>query len=637
MSTPATLNEMIRQSVQKYGDLPALKIRENDVFKPISYKILGQIIEKLGTGLIDLGITRTDHLGLISDNRYEWIMCDLAILATGACDVPRGSDTTPQEIEYILRHAEVGTCFVENKRQLDKIYAIAENIPRLKNLILISSDESIDREGYKYINVYTTDELIQRGEELLNRGDRRIEEASMSVQPGDLATIIYTSGTTGEPKGVMLSHGNIVHNAISALKSVKIKKGDRYLSILPAWHSFERTIEYALLHAGASDAYSKPVAQVLLKDFELEKPQYIASVPRVWEALYNAIHYKISKESILKRFLFHTFVRTGILQHKSRLRFKNLMPRFSPMSLPERVFEVFFSGIVSLALLPMVMLGERLVYRKIRERTGGKLIAGISGGGALQKHVDDFFAGIRLSVVEGYGLTEASPIVSVRTLKRPVLNTVGPLLDGVEVKIVDEYQRELPRGEKGVVMVRGPNVMQGYYKNREATQRVLSENGWLNTGDMGRLTQTGELQITGRAKDTIVLLGGENIEPLPIERKLLQSKYINQVLIIGQDRKTLGALIVPNFDELAAFASQEKIEYQSYEELVENQKILGLIRNEIKTNISQKTGFRNIEYISTFKLLTREFEVGKELTQTLKMKRTLIIDLYKNEIESMYA
>jgi len=631
-----TLNQMIKESSEKYKDLPALKIREGDVFKPISYISLYNNIEKLGTGLIELGIKKDDHVGLISDNRFEWIMCDLAILGTGACDVPRGSDSTAQELEYILRHAEIKTCFVENKKQLDKIYTIAENLLDLKNLIVIDGEEKVAKENYRLMNIFTMDELINKGEKFLEAGDTRFREASLSVKPDDLATIIYTSGTTGEPKGVMLSHRNIMHNVVASPKAIPITTGDRFLSILPAWHSFERTVEYVLLYIGASNAYSKPAAQVLLKDLELEKPHYIASVPRIWESLYNAIHYKISKENMIRRFLFNTFVKAGITHYKARMKVKNLMPRFKPAGIIERFFEIIIFNSLLFLLAPAVKIGDRLIYKQIRQKTGGCLKAGISGGGALQKHVDDFFAGIRLRVLEGYGLTETSPIVSARTFERPVPYTVGPLLEDVQVKIVDENGNELPAGEKGIIMVKGPLVMQGYYKNREATENVLSPDGWLNTGDLGRMTITGELQITGRVKDTIVLLGGENIEPLPIEQVLCQSRYINQVMVTGHDKKTLGALIVPNLEALEEYAKENNISYSSIEELVEKQEIKNLFRREIRIYVTPKQGFRAVEYISCFKILPREFEVGRELTHTLKMRRNLINDLYSDYIEEMF-
>jgi long-chain acyl-CoA synthetase len=576
-----TLNEMIRESAQKYGDLPALKIREGEVFQPITYKELWDIIEALGTGLIDLGIGKGDHIGLISDNRYEWIMCDLAILGTGARDVPRGSDSTAQELEFILRHAEIETSFVENAKQLNKLYAIAENLPELKNLIVISDEDEIHPDDYPLINVFTMKGVREKGKKLVENGDIRFRDAASAVSADDLATIIYTSGTTGEPKGVMLSHGNIMHNVISAPKNVPITTGDRFLSILPAWHSFERTVEYVLLYVGASNAYSKPTAQILMKDLELEKPNYIASVPRIWEALYNAIHYKISRESVLKRSIFHAFVNTGIKHHKSLLRMKKLTPVFRPQPLFSRFGEYIASVFRMVLLQPAVLIGDRLVYSQIREKTGGELKAGISGGGALQEHIDDFFAGIGLCVLEGYGLTETSPIVAVRTFERPVPYTVGPLLRDVQVKIVNENGRELPRGEKGVVMVKGPLVMQGYYKNEKATREVLFPDGWLNTGDLGRLTYTGELQITGRLKDTIVLLGGENIEPSPIEQKLSASRFIRQVMVIGQDRKLLGALIVPDFEELKSYAESEHISYVGIDDLIKNPQIksLSFLRN----------------------------------------------------------
>jgi long-chain acyl-CoA synthetase len=631
-----TLNEMIRESAQKYGDLPALKIREGEVFQPIPYKELWDIIEALGTGLIDLGIKKGDHIGLISDNRYEWIMCDLAVLGIGAYDVPRGSDSTAQELEFILRHAEIETSFVENAKQLNKLYAIAENLQGLKNLIVICDEDEIHPDDYPLINVFTMKGVREKGKKLVEKGDSRFRDTSAAVKADDLATIIYTSGTTGEPKGVMLSHGNIMHNVINAPKNVPITTGDRFLSILPAWHSFERTVEYILLYVGASNAYSKPTAQILMKDLELEKPNYIASVPRIWEALYNAIHYKISKESALRRSLFHTFVNAGIKYHKSWLRMKKLTPVFKPQPLFSRFGDSFISVLRMILLRPVVLIGDRLVYSQIREKTGGELKAGISGGGALQEHIDDFFAGIGLCVLEGYGLTETSPVVAVRTFERPVPYTVGPLLREVEVKIVDETGRELPRGEKGIIMVKGSLVMQGYYKNEKATREVLFPDGWLNTGDLGRLTRTGELQITGRMKDTIVLLGGENIEPEPIELRLSASRYIRQVMVIGQDRKLLGALIVPDFEELKSFAENGRISYSGIDDLIQNPQIKNLYRGEIKALISPKHGFRAVEYISNFTLLPNEFEIGKELTHTLKMKRNLISDLYQGHIDSMY-
>jgi long-chain acyl-CoA synthetase len=283
-----------------------------------------------------------------------------------------------------------------------------------------------------------------------------------------------------------------------------------------------------------------------------------------------------------------------------------------------------------------VLLGEKLVYDKIREKTGGELKAGISGGGALPGHVDDFFAGVGITVLEGYGLTETSPIVAVRTFERPVPYTVGRLLPEVEVRIVDESGAELPRGAKGIIMVRGPLVMKGYYRNKQATDQVLGPDGWLNTGDLGRLTLDGELQITGRAKDTIVLLGGENVEPLPIEQKLSECALVRQAMIVGQDRKKLGALIVPDFESLKAFAEAENIPYASIEALIEDERVIDAYRQEIRGLISHKNGFKTNELLTSFKLLPREFEIGKELTHTLKMKRNLIAEKFKEYIDAMY-
>ena len=631
-----TLNEMIQKSIEEFGESPALKIREGDVFKPISYRELGEIIKRLGTALIDIGIRKNDHVGLISDNRYEWMMCDLAILGVGACDVPRGSDTTPKELEYILNHAGVKVSFVENKRQLQKLYAIAEDMPDLKKLIVIDS-EGIDKKDYTLIDLYTMDELVKKGDELIRTGDSSFERAWRSVKDEDLATIIYTSGTTGQPKGVMLLHKNIMHNVISAPYSIPVIKGDKFLSILPTWHSFERTIEYVLLHVGASNAYSKPAAQILMKDLELEKPNYIASVPRIWESIFNAVQYKVSKDSFIRRAMFFFFVRSGVLHQKMKLLRKNLMPVFTPKRIAGRFIDLIFSSIVELILKPITIVGDKLVYNKIREKTGGELKAGISGGGALQNHVDEFFAGINITILEGYGLTETSPVVAARTFERPVLYTVGQPLHGVQVKIVDDQGRKLPRGQKGIIMVKGNLVMKGYYKNEKATNEVLLPDGWLNTGDIGRLTITGELQITGRAKDTIVLLGGENIEPLPVELALSQSRYIHEAMVVGQDKKTLGALIIPEYDNLYEYAKENGVEYSSLDDLLEKPEIKNLIRVEIRDFNSPKYGFRNVEYISNFVLLSKPFEIGRELTHTLKKRRNIIYEMYGDYIEAMYS
>lgn len=631
-----TINEMIQHSIEEFGDLPALKYKKGDNFEPITYGELGKLISNLGTALIDIGVKKGDHVGLISDNRYEWMISDLSILGTGACDVPRGSDTSPQELEYILRHAEVEICFVENKKQLDKVYSVKNNLPGLKTLILID-DSSVDRDSYIDIKIYSMQELIKKGDELLKKGDKRFDEAWRKVEPEDLATIIYTSGTTGRPKGVMLMHKNIMHNVINSPYSIPITRGDRFLSILPTWHSFERTVEYVLLHVGASNAYSKPAAQILMKDLELEKPHYIASVPRIWESIYNAVYYKFSKEPFFKRMLIFLFVRSGIIHHKMKMLRKNLLPVFKPKSFFKRLFELIYSTIVECLLCLIAATGDKIVYSKIRGKTGGELKAGISGGGALQKHVDDFFAGIRLTILEGYGLTETSPIVSVRTFERPVLYTVGRPLRGVEVKVVDDRGHEVPRGHKGVIIIKGDLVMKGYYKDEEATKQVLSEDGWLNTGDIGRLTLYGEIQITGRAKDTIVLLGGENIEPQPIELALAQSRYISEVMVVGQDKKTLGALIVPEYDNLYEYAKEKGISYTDLKDLLSKQEIKDLIREEIREFISPKYGFRNIEYISNFVLLEKPFEVGRELTHTLKKRRNIIYEMYKDYIDAMYG
>ena len=630
-----TLTERLKEISLKYPGKIALMHKNNEgEFSKITHKDFYSMVQTLGAGLASAGIKRGDHVGIISDNRYEWIITDLALLGLGAADVPRGSDTSALEISFILNHADCKITFAENVHQAERILEYKDNLPLLEKIILIEGDEKavsgIDTKGIEF-NFYNN--IIETGKKLLADYPSLFEDELSKGDEYDLATIIYTSGTTGKPKGVLLTHRNFLFQ-LDRIKGeyIIIKPGDIMISILPVWHSFERACEYVFLEAGGGIAYSQPIGSVLLADMAKVKPQFIVSVPRVWEGVRNAIFRNLKKASPLKRGMFFFFLAISEMSEKLKSYLRATVPEFKKRS---RIIDITVSIIPYILLIPFNFLGHLIVFSKFKKLFGGKLALGISGGGALPAHVGRFFNSVGIKINEGYGLTETAPVLAVCKHKRPVHGTVGQLLPDVEFKILDKEMNPVAPGEKGVLFVKSPQIMKGYYKNEEETEKVL-KNGWLNTGDITIATVNREIKIVGREKETIVLSGGENVEPLPIEEKCLESEYIEQIMVLGQDMKYLAALIVPNFELIEQKALEIEIPYMDKEELLSNPEIQDMVETEIKTRIIEKNGFRHFDKIFRFKLLSRPFEEGKELTQTMKLKRKVINETYKKDIKKLF-
>jgi len=432
----------------------------------------------------------------------------------------------------------------------------------------------------------------------------------------------------------MLSHGNFLHQTEYLPGLLGVKSGDVFLAVLPVWHSFERAVQYIVLQAGATIAYSKPVGSILLADMQVVQPQWFTSVPRIWESIKDGVYKTIRQSGGATKVLFSIFVGIGEAHSYFRNMLLDRLPKFSPRS---RVVDIAVAIIPFILLSPLRALGNVLVFKKIREKLGKGFIAGISGGGALPPSVDKFFDALGILVLEGYGLTETAPVLAVRLRTHPVTGTVGPIHRGTEIRIVDEHGNILPAGEKGVIQVRGPQVMLGYYKRPDLTAKILSEDGWLDTGDLGMLTIHGEIKIVGRAKDTIVLRGGENIEPVPIEQRLCESPYIQQAVVLGQDQKYLAALIVPQEEALTQWAEENEIPFADYASLLDQPEVKELIDGEINACVNTKNGFKPFERIFRFALLATPFEPGRELSAKQEIKRHTINDLYKNQIRTLFA
>ncbi|MCB1192997.1 MAG: long-chain fatty acid--CoA ligase [Leptospiraceae bacterium] len=620
------LAKIFKELSQRFKDKPAFATRDSQKkFQTISYMELYEKAICLSTALIDLGLQSRHHVGLIADNRLEWILADMAVVLCGAADVPRGTDVTDNDINYIIPHADVEILFVENTLVLEKIQKNKRNLPNVRKMILMEYNQNVLSDSVLYIY-----DLIQTGKRMRDAGNQLVEERMEEIQPDDLFTLIYTSGTTGAPKGVMLTHKNIT----SQLKyiPIPIDSSDRVLSILPVWHIFERMFEMASMYAGACTYYSS--VKNLRDDLTIVKPTFMASTPRLWESIYAGILNNIEKAPSFKKVMFRLTMFCAN-HYKNSIRFLT----FNELNVDGKnpIFSIFkglwSSIIVAMLYLPNFVL-DKIVLKQIRERTGGCLKGSCSGGGALPYHVDIFFNNIGIPVLEGYGMTETCPILSMRTFQNLVPGTVGPIYGGTKVKLIDINTNEViypssdGYGKKGEIHVSGPQIMKGYYKNQEATDKVL-KNGWLNTGDMGIVTYNRCLKIVGRTKETIVLLGGENVEPVPIENILSSSPFINNCIVVGQDKKFLSVLIVPNMEKFKGYGN-------SLGEISQNQDVKKIIEKEIKRLINSENGFKSFERVVGFYLLPKEFEVGDELTAKLSIKRHVITEKYKNLIEDIY-
>lgn len=631
VSSCRSIARVYQAAAEVYADRPAFATASGPKreFQPISFAELYSQGLNLATGLIEMGLEQNSRVGLFSDNRLEWILANYGIQLAGAADVPRGSDVTEHDVRYILSHAGVEILFVENQVVLELVQKNRTHLPALKHIILMAP-QALPTGSVLHIR-----DICEQGRLLRQRGDRRAEKRIAQTQGEDLMTLIYTSGTTGKPRGVMLTHANL----LSQLRNlpVRLSVRDRILSILPVWHIFERTFEISAIYCGACTYYTD--VRNLRQDMARVRPTFLASAPRLWEMIYQGIQSRMQKAGSLSRALFRAAVFSAARVKGSVrfLSFQNVdLEGRSPLESGVRAVMALFAW--CLFLLPYGLL-NLLVLRRLRSATGGALRFSCSGGGALPMHVDEFFNNIGIPVLEGYGLTETAPIVAARRPGKIVIGTVGEVIDETELRLVDlssgetVYDSREPgrgRGLKGEIHVRGPQVMKGYYADPEATRRVLNAEGWLNTGDLGLVTYNNCLKIVGRSKETIVLLGGENVEPVPVENRLLESPLIDQVMLVGQDRKYLSALIVIN---PAAFDGDGQ--GRNYAELAADEKVRQQIQAELRRLVNGASGFKTFERVVSFAILPRPFEAGDELTAKLSLRRHVIAEKYRDLIESL--
>ena len=633
-----TVPKLLRKSATEWPEIAAQYSRKKDGdFEQVTYRALYQGALDFGAALLSIGIKRGDLIGLISDNRKEWLLADMGIMAIGAVDVPRGCDATLIDLEAIFTITETKYIVTENSAQIKKILSIREKIPFVQTIIVFDepTPEVIEEANKANVQVKTFAQMIKIGQSFRIENKDLVENELEKGESSDLACIIFTSGTTGTPKGVMLSHGNFMAQLDEIPERIMINPGEKALLVLPVWHVFEREVEYVILIQGGSLCYSKPIGSILLADLKKLNPTLLPAVPRVFEAVYDGILRKMRKTGGIINALFNFFTKVAIIHSRMQRKMFNQNVCFT------RYYPVawwFLFIIPWLLLWPLKLLGNLIVFRKIKAMLGTNFRAGIAGGGAYPPVLDEFFWAIGIKIVEGYGLTETSPIISVRPIASPVFGNVGSPIRGVKCRIVDpEDGFVLKRGQFGAVQIKGPTVMQGYYKRPDLTQKTMTVDGWLDTGDLGMLSIHDEIVLKGRKKDTIVLLGGENVEPLPIELKLSESRYIRQAVVVGQDKHYLGALILVEEDEIRNFAAENGIQYDTYENLINSESIQKLYEGEISSLINSKNGFKMFERINKFALITKPFEVGVELSAKQEIMRYRLTEIYKEQINKIFA
>ncbi|MBR9978349.1 MAG: long-chain fatty acid--CoA ligase [Bacteroidetes bacterium] len=595
--TFTTIPEMFLNLTDRYmHDARPLFLRKVDgVYSPLSYSDVREQVACFHHGLEALGVRKGDRIGLLAENRPEWVVTDLAVLFHGAMDVPMFPSQTSTQIQFILNDAGVSVMVVSNRFQLAKVLKIRKEVRTLKHVIMMSDSDDLPADVLRFSDV------LASGRSMHANRQNALREALTRIRPEDLCTIIYTSGTTGTPKGVMLTHDNFVSNMIAASQVLPISDRDMLLSFLPLCHVFERMAGYYTATAcGASVAYAESIDTVAENMLEVQ-PTIVVAVPRLFERIYNRIARMVEKDSGVKKKIFYSAVATG----RKFVRAKK-------------------NGKLGPLLRVQHALADKLVFSKIKARTGGRINYFVSGGAALPRELGEFFEAVGLLIIEGYGLTESSPVISANRLDNYRFGSVGLPLPGIEVKIADD----------GEILTRGPHVMKGYYNDRKATEEAIDKEGWLHTGDIGMMDEKGMLYITDRKKHLFVSSGGKNIAPQPIESLFAGNEYIDQFVLIGDRRMFLSALIVPDFDALKEYADAHGIPYKDYAELVRHSEINRLIEQTIQ---GTQKDLANYEKVRRFTLLDQPFSIENgQMTPSMKLRRKAIEERYGDLIESMY-
>lgn len=587
-----TLSQLFLHNIKSFPKDDLMLHKKEGKYVPISTEEFANRVKYFSFALKDLGLEAGDKLILLSETRPEWVMTDMTCLCSGAITVPVYPTLTPEQIKYIINDSDAKVVVCSTQELWEKVKAVKGELTKVSHFI---SFEPVEDE-----EVQSFDQVLQQGEKIYQEKPELFEQMALSVKPEDVASIIYTSGTTGTPKGVMLTHANFVSNLISSSSRIKIFEHETSLSWCPLSHIMERIVTYVYFYQGCNIGYAESM-ETLLENFSEVRPHFMVLPPRVYERIYSSVLDKVLSGSPLKRKIFFWAIKVGKIHGQKKL-----------LNQP-----------ISGGLEFKRKLAHKLVFSKIIAKTGGRVRFFISGGAALAQDIAEFFYALGITILEAYGLTETSPVISLNSFEDLKYGTVGKPIPGVEVKIADD----------GEILTKGPHVMKGYYKKEAETEEVF-EGGWFLTGDIGLLDDEGFLVITDRKKDIIVTSGGKNVAPQQIENLLKTNPYISNAVVVGDKRKFVSALLIPNFEKLEDYAKGSNISYTGIADLVKKEEIVNFMLAEVDRSTPDLARYEKVKNVA---LLDREFELGDvEVTPTLKVKRNIVEEKYKDLIDSLY-
>ena len=593
---PKTLAELFIKAAEKHNRADALNFKTGGEWKRISSLEMIARIERIALGLYALGLRKGDRIALLAANSPEWTLTDAGCQFAGVIDAPVYTTLAPNAVEYIIKDAGARVLFLENAESYERLKIILPKCPMLEKIIFFDSTANEIENSMSLLELETT------GAKLKEANPNLIKDLTEAVAPQDVATLIYTSGTTGEPKGVMLTHSNLVSNVLDAGAEHTFSPKDKPLSVLPFSHVFERTGMYLYIQNGMAVYYAESIERAPDNLLEV-KPTLFVAVPRIFEKAYARAKTKAAQLSPLKEQIFDWAIEVG-KEYALRTEHGQPIPRL---------------------LAVKHSIADRVVFSKLREFFGGNLSFCISGGAALSEDISLIFTGAGIAIMQGYGLTETSPVVTTNTGMHSRLGTVGKPIRNVRVRIAED----------GEIEVSGANVMLGYYNKPEATREAFTADGWFKTGDIGTLDADGFLKITDRKKELFKTSGGKYIAPSPIEQLIKASRFVSQVVLVGNERNFPAALVVPNFEQLENYAKIKNLDIKSPAEFCTHPRIIDLIERQIAELTQNLSQYEKVKRIA---LLENELTVeGGELTPTLKVKRRVVDEKYQAVIERIYA
>ena len=592
---PSTLIDVFKRLARVHKRPDTLNYKKDGRWVSMASDEFLSRVKDIAAGLHAIGIRHGDRVALLSDSRVEWTLTDAGCLFASAIDVPIYPTLTPPQVRYILNDSGSSALFLANREKFLELKDILGECPQVKHIIFF------DPEGVTTEDGLTLAQLEEKGREQERTDPGLIDRMAAETAPEDLATIIYTSGTTGEPKGVMLTHANLVSNLIDSSGHLSIGEEDTVLSLLPLSHVYERQAMYMYLHHGMAVYFAESL-QTVAPNLREVRPTLMVGVPRLFEKVYARIQERAAEKGKVAEALLAWAVRVGT-EYARRLSDRKPIP---------------------FKLKVQHDIATKLVFSKWKEAFGGRIRLLLSGGAALSEELACVYIGAGIPIIQGYGLTETSPVVTASGMDNFRIGTVGRAIPHVEIRIAAD----------GEIEVRGPNVMQGYYNKPEETAAAFTEDGWFRTGDIGTIDQDGYLRITDRKKELFKTSGGKYIAPQPIEQAIKASRFVNQVVLVGSERKFPAALIVPVWEQLESYCKLKGIEFKSHSELCHHPRIIDLLQRQIDGLTPNLARFEKIKKVA---ILENEFTIeGGELTPTLKIKRRVIDEKYSDVIEKLY-